>query len=82
KILDRTTLDFCELFYGRTMTLIAEISNLTDKPEEYDAAVRMAKNEVNDAFRKLPGEAKHTIEKYFCMRKTPVDRSQYITQIV
>ncbi|GMT31228.1 hypothetical protein PFISCL1PPCAC_22525 [Pristionchus fissidentatus] len=82
KALEKESGNFCELVVERTFSLIMEISHMADRPQAYDEAVAMVNKEIAAAYAKLPIQSRQIIDKFFCIRRTPVNRTGYVTQIV
>ncbi|GMT31233.1 hypothetical protein PFISCL1PPCAC_22530 [Pristionchus fissidentatus] len=82
KTLDEPSLHFLEEVIECLWTLITAISNLAERPHAYREVFEIAHNEIASAYAKMPKQSRRIIDKLICYRRTPVDRSRYVTQIV
>ncbi|GMT31561.1 hypothetical protein PFISCL1PPCAC_22858, partial [Pristionchus fissidentatus] len=82
KTLDKASWGFFALLFTRNFALIMETSHLAERPVAYDEAVAIAHNDVATAYAKLPAKSREIIDRFFCVRRTPVDRTRYVTQIL
>ncbi|GMT31562.1 hypothetical protein PFISCL1PPCAC_22859, partial [Pristionchus fissidentatus] len=80
--LDASSRAFYEMFFDRTYSLMIEISHLAERPLAYDETVAIAHKEVATAYAKLPAKSREIIDRFFCVRRTPVNRTRYVTQIL